>query len=107
MTATEAAKRILERQAKTCMGDGSPWVWEDLKIEVEDGQEYVWIPQGSHLGGCDAVALDNDSYDTYGHDAYYLQVAANDAPIVAKRLLELEAEVVELRSQLLRQGAST
>lgn len=93
--ATEAAERILKAESKTCRGDGAPWVWKGLKIEdAGTDDEYVWIPQGSHLGGCDAVALDNDSYDTWSHDAHYLQIAANDGPAVARALLEAKADAL-------------
>ena len=71
-----------------------PLEWEKLRIEDDDGEEFVFVSQGSYLG----TTLINlgDTYEHSGEDCLLIQEALNALPA----LLDTAERVAGLEEQL-------
>lgn len=84
----EIIKRRLEEISKlfkkSTFSDNSDFEWNGLEIDEED---YVYVPQGSHLGG--TLICFDDNYEDSGHDA-----------LLITELLKLAQSITSLQGEI-------
>ena len=60
------------------------WTWDDMEVDDDDGDRYVYVPQGGTLG--DTLITLGNTYEGSGTDCEYIQLLLKYGPMFIRAM---------------------
>lgn len=74
--------------------DPESWAFDGMKVEEEDGERWVYVPECSQLG--DTLIMLSDTYEGSGSHCEYVQTACQKVPLLLDTIDNLWYQLVRL-----------